>query len=84
MVEVHKEHELREVLKTKAEIIGINNRNLDDFSVDLNITKTLLPKIPKGKVVVSESGMFKKEDIPKGVQAVLIGEGLTKDSSLLN
>lgn len=83
LVEVHNEKELNNVLATDAKIIGINNRNLTDFSVDLNITKNLAPKIPKDKVIVSESGIFKKEDIPQNVNAVLIGEGLVKNSALL-
>jgi indole-3-glycerol phosphate synthase len=83
LVEVHNEKELEKVLDAEAALIGINNRDLKDFSVDLGTTTRLLPKIPSGKIIVSESGILKKEDIPAGVQAVLIGEGLTKNSSLL-
>jgi indole-3-glycerol phosphate synthase len=82
LVEVHNETELQKVLATDAAMIGINNRDLEDFSVDLGTTARLLPKIPAGKIIVSESGIQKKKDIPPGVNAVLIGEGLIKDRSL--
>ncbi|MFC1517302.1 indole-3-glycerol phosphate synthase TrpC [Candidatus Margulisiibacteriota bacterium] len=84
LVEIHNEDDLNKVMNIAGiRIIGINNRNLTDFKVDLNTTKMLLPKIPKDKIIVSESGMFKKDDIPQGVNAVLIGEGLLKNSSLI-
>jgi indole-3-glycerol phosphate synthase len=83
LVEVHNKEELAKVLQTKANIIGINNRNLKDFSVDLNTTLSLLKNIPEGKIIVGESGYFTKEDIPAGVNAVLIGEGLTKNPDII-
>lgn len=82
IVEVHDEEELERALKTDAEIIGINNRNLKTFKVDLGTTEKLITKIPKSKVVISESGISTAEDIKYlkklGVNAVLIGESLMK------
>ena len=55
LVEIHTEDELDEVLQTKAQIIGINNRNLDTLEIDLNTTIDLMDKIPPDKIIVSES-----------------------------
>jgi indole-3-glycerol phosphate synthase len=78
LVEVHNEKELETALNNVAEIIGINNRDLQTFNVDLTTTKRLRRLIPPGKIVVSESGIKSHEDIQKlaqwGVNAVLIGE----------
>jgi indole-3-glycerol phosphate synthase len=80
LVEVHNRDELKIALDAGAEIIGINNRDLNTFKVDLNTTRILLPFIPEDKTVVSESGISRREDIKKleewGVDAVLIGEAL--------
>jgi indole-3-glycerol phosphate synthase len=80
LVEVHDEDELAIALNRGAEIIGINNRDLKTFKVDLNTTRNLLPFIPEDKTVVSESGISRREDVKKlegwGVNAVLIGEAL--------
>ncbi len=80
LVEVHNKDELKIALDSGAEIIGINNRNLKTFEVDLNTTRSLLPFIPEDKIVVSESGISRREDIKRlekwGVDAVLIGEAL--------
>ncbi|MBU0581310.1 MAG: indole-3-glycerol phosphate synthase TrpC, partial [Candidatus Margulisbacteria bacterium] len=84
LVEVHNESDLQKALNTSANIIGINNRNLEDFSVDLNTTIKLLPLVPQDKIIVSESGIFNKADIPLGINAVLIGEGLTKNIKLFH
>lgn len=76
LVEVDDEPNLEKALQAGAEIIGINNRDLKDFSVDLKKTLDLLPLIPDGKIIVSESGFQNPEDlIPfKGkLDAVLIG-----------
>lgn len=86
IAEVHKEEELGAVLETEAGIIGINNRNLSDLAVDMNTTLKLKPKIPKGKIVISESGIKNKDDIAKlrncGVNAVLIGEHFMKSKNI--
>jgi len=86
LVELHSQQNLEKVINSGAEIIGINNRNLTDFSVDINTTLKLIPFIPDEKIVVSESGIKTKEDIQKlkkvGVNCVLIGETLMKSSNI--
>lgn len=78
LVEVHGEPELARALKAGTKLLGINNRNLDDFSISLQTTFDLLKKIPPGLPVVSESGIKNREDAltlqKKGVTALLVGE----------
>jgi indole-3-glycerol phosphate synthase len=80
LVEVHDKDELTIALDSGAEIIGINNRNLKTFEIDVNTTRRLRPMVPENNIVVSESGISRREDIKKleewGVDAVLIGEAL--------
>ena len=80
VVEVHSEDELEIALEAGAEIIGINNRNLETFIVDLQVTEKLASLIPESKVIVSESGIRTRADIDylakHGVNAVLVGEAL--------
>ena len=80
VVEVHSEDELEIALEAGAEIIGINNRNLETFIVDLQVTEKLASLIPENKVIVSESGIRTRADIDylakHGVHAVLVGEAL--------
>ena len=80
LVEVHNEAELRTALDSRAGIIGINNRDLKTFAIDLTTTEHLRPLIPPDRIVVSESGISHRSDIEKmqrwGVDAVLIGEAL--------
>jgi indole-3-glycerol phosphate synthase len=80
LVEVHNENELEKALIGGAKIIGINNRDLNTFNVDINTTRQLRPLIPKGRIVVSESGINSRDDVTKikewGVNAVLVGEAL--------
>ena len=80
LVEVHNEAELRTALDSRAKIIGINNRDLKTFAIDLTTTEHLRPLIPPDRIVVSESGISHRSDIEKmqgwGVDAVLIGEAL--------
>ena len=82
LVEVHDEPELKRALDAGATFIGINNRNLATFEVDLRATETLAPKVPSGCVVISESGIRSVEDIRRvvgaGVHAALIGESLMR------
>ena len=82
LVEVHDAEELEAALAIDAEVIGINNRNLADFSVDVARTFELLADVPAGKTVVSESGISTRrqiEDLEEvGVDAVLIGETLMR------
>ncbi len=86
ITEVHNESELKKVLSTSVNIIGINNRNLKSFKVDFNTTLQLLPNIPKKYVVISESGIKNKMDIDKlsetRVDAVLIGETLMRTQNV--
>jgi len=80
LVEVHNEAEIEIALKSKARIIGINNRDLTTFNVDIATTERLRPLIPPDRIVVSESGIKERADIEKlsqmGIDAVLIGESL--------
>jgi indole-3-glycerol phosphate synthase len=83
LVEVHDEPELARALEiVDADVIGINNRDLGDFSVDVERTYELLSDVPAGKTVVSESGFHTREQLDDlervGVDAVLIGEGLMR------
>jgi len=82
LVEVHKENELEKALEVGASIIGINNRDLDTFEVNIETTGRLRPLIPSGKIVVGESGIHGTADMEKmrrwGVDAVLVGEWLMK------
>jgi indole-3-glycerol phosphate synthase len=82
LVEVHDEEELHVALEIEAEVIGINNRDLSDFTVDVERTYELLSDVPAGKTVVSESGFSHREEIEAldrvGVDAVLVGEMLMR------
>ena len=82
LVEVHDAEELEVALKLDADVIGINNRDLTDFTVDLARTFELLVDIPAGKTVVSESGIATRDQLDElervGVDAVLVGEALMR------
>jgi indole-3-glycerol phosphate synthase len=82
LTEVHTEEELLRALSCGAEIIGINNRNLDTFEVDLTTTARLTPLVPEGRPVVSESGLRDEKDMgflrDLGVHAALIGSALMR------
>lgn len=82
LVEVHDEEELDAALSIDAHVIGINNRDLEDFSVDISRTFELLSDVPAGKIVVSESGIVAREQVEElehvGVDAVLVGEALMR------
>jgi indole-3-glycerol phosphate synthase len=82
LVEVHDEEELEAALEVEAEVIGINNRDLGDFTVDIERTYELLSDVPAGKTVVSESGFSTRDQLDEldrvGVDAVLIGETLMR------
>ena len=88
LVEVHNKADVERALLSGAEIIGINNRDLDTFAVDINTTGQLRPLIPQQKIVVSESGIGSRKDIEKlmdwGVNAVLIGEALVTANDILS
>ena len=82
LVEVHDDADLQRALAIDADVIGINNRNLGDFSVDVQTTAELLTDIPAGKTVVSESGYGRRDQLDEleriGVDAVLVGEALMR------
>ncbi len=87
LVEVHSEGEIERALLSQAEIIGINNRDLNTFTVDINVTRRLLPLIPRQRIVVSESGIRSRSDVEKlkgwGVNAILVGEALVTANDTL-
>ncbi len=78
LVEVHNEEEMWKAVDSHASIIGINNRDLSNFNVDLSTTQRLIRHVPDNRVIVSESGISSYEDVmflkSLGVNAVLIGE----------
>ena len=78
LVEVHDEEEVKRALQAGASILGVNNRNLKDFTVDVGNTLRLREKVPDGIPLIAESGIKEREDIRKleeaGVRGVLIGE----------
>jgi indole-3-glycerol phosphate synthase len=82
LVEVHDRAELDRALELGADLIGINNRDLRDFTVDVRRTLELLAEIPAGVAVVSESGIAQPEQLrelqSRGVHAVLVGESLMR------
>ncbi len=82
IVEIHDEEELERALEIDCDVIGINNRDLESFTVDIQRTFDLLADVPAGKVVVSESGIHDREQIDElelvGIDAVLIGEVLMR------
>ncbi len=82
LVECHDEEEVKTALSSGARIIGVNNRNLKDFTVDTSLSKKLKSLIPEGVIFVSESGVKTPEDTAAlkelGADAVLIGETLMR------
>jgi len=82
LYEIHNESELERALNLDPKIIGVNNRDLRQFTTDLAISETLIPKIPTGIVKVSESGIFDIEDAMRarncGADAILVGEALMR------
>ena len=85
LVECHDENEIERALEIEAPVIGINNRNLNDFSISLDTTKRLKKYIPKDKIVVSESGIKTDDDVrflkELGVDAFLIGQSFMESES---
>lgn len=86
LVEIHAEEEWQEIKNLPVDIVGINNRNLENFKADLNMSVNLVKKIPSDKIVVSESGINNGEDIYRlqeaGVNAFLIGEALLRSKNV--
>ena len=85
LVETHDEWEIETALKSGAKIIGINNRNLKDFTVDISVCLQHRKKIPEGCVCIAESGIRNEDDIhslkSKGFNGVLIGETLMRSGN---
>lgn len=85
LTEVSNEEELQRAIKLKAKVIGINNRNLRDLSIDLNTTRLLAPKIPKGTIIISESGIYKNQevrDLRDYVNGFLVGSSIMGERNL--
>ena len=86
LVEVHNEEELEKVLKFTPDMIGINNRNLKTFEVDLNTTAKVRKNVPRETILVSESGIKDNADMKMvrklGADAVLIGETLMRSDDI--
>lgn len=84
LVEVHDQHDLARALAAEARLVGINNRDLTDFSVDLLTTEYLAPLIPDDVIIVSESGIACRDDVDRvaraGAAVVLVGEALMRAS----
>ena len=82
LVEVHDERELDRALALRTPLLGINNRNLRTFEVALETTLALLPRVPAGRVVVTESGILAKGDVKRlrdaNVHAFLVGEAFMR------
>lgn len=86
LVEVHDQEEMRRALQAGARLIGVNNRNLHDFTVDLQTTFNLCAKCPRDIPLVAESGISRAQDLVRlkeaGVRAALVGEGLLKEQDV--
>ncbi len=86
LVELHDAEELPRVVDSGATLIGINNRDLRSFVTRLEHTLDLLPRVPAGRLVVSESGIKTHDDLRRleaaGVQAVLVGEALMRSPDI--
>ena len=86
ILEVHSLEELEATKHFSSNIIGINNRDLNTFVTDIETTIKLLPKVPKNKTIISESGLSKKSDLVRlanlGVSSFLVGESLMKQQDV--
>lgn len=87
LVEVHNQAELEHALYVDADLIGINNRNLKTLQVDLATTETLAAMVPKGQLLVAESGIHNHADLRRmadaGAHAFLVGESLMRQEDLV-
>ena len=83
LVEVHDAAELEVALAAGADLVGINNRDLRSFEVDLGVTERLAKRVPEGVVLVAESGIVTPRDVARletaGADAFLVGEALMRE-----
>jgi indole-3-glycerol phosphate synthase len=86
LVEVHDEEELARALKINPMLLGVNNRDLKTFKVDLATTEKLAVNIGTGKLLVAESGIHTRADVERlkkcGAKAILVGESLLRDGNI--
>ncbi len=86
LVEVHDADELDRALALKSPLLGINNRNLKSFEVTLDVTRSLAARVPEGKLLISESGLYSPSDLADmarhGARAFLIGESLMRQADV--
>ncbi|GMW02335.1 MAG: indole-3-glycerol phosphate synthase [Candidatus Hydrogenedentota bacterium] len=86
LVETHDEEEIARALKAGSAIIGINNRDLSSFTVDIGLTLRLKKLVPGGHVLVSESGIYTRDDVKRledgGVDAILVGEAIVSNKDI--
>jgi len=87
LVEAHDEADVRAAADAGAPIIGINNRDLDTLAINLSVTEALAPHVPKGRAIVSESGIRSRADVERlaacGIDAVLVGETLMRSADVV-
>ncbi|MFC1672808.1 indole-3-glycerol phosphate synthase TrpC [Pseudomonadota bacterium] len=86
LVEVHNAPEMERALKLKTELVGVNNRNLKTLEIDIATTEQLAEMVPPGRMLVSESGLYKPEDLDRmakvGAKCFLIGESLMRQDDV--
>ena len=88
LVETHDASDVKKAIFAGANIIGINHRNLDDFTMDMSLCEKLIPLLPNGKIIVAESGLYEHEQLRElskiGVDAFLIGEHFMRQDDIKN